>query len=201
LCREVGILDHLMPELIEAQTTIFESATGQLVPSPEERDQYLRGMLRALDAVRQREANIPQSVAFATLLLSAYTALERSDQNERNWIDKLCVAWSERIRLPRHDQDRIRLLLSAVQLSAPVKLEQKSGQYVVKKAWFKDALLLFIMDCWAKEQPLDIVARWKSLAEKAKRPYVQDKHGNRPMRPHFSKRRHFSRGRRQRQRV
>ena len=196
LCHTLGILNVLMPELVEALNQDLEVgpswASKEGVKeslSSEHRYNHLKALLKALDETIARDANVPTCVAFSVLLLPAYLALEKSTQNERHWIDKLCVAWAERIRLTRHDQDRLRLLLSAIFIFSPEKLEKKSAQYMVRKSWFKEALLLYILDLVARGQSLESVGVWKALAEEAGKPYRQDRRGAPRPRVAFNRRR------------
>jgi len=203
MCRQVGILDVLMPELAEvlkAELPVEEGGTHLLASSIEEREKYWLATLRALDAVSERKADVATSVAFAALLLPAYEALEQSTQNERNWIDRLCVNWADRIRLARHDQDRIRLLLSAIPLFSPAKLQQKSAHYILRKPWFREALLLYILHLTARGESLTDVGRWKALAHADGKPYKQDRVGTRKFKPRFRRRRSGPRDRDQRDR-
>ncbi len=203
LCLDLGILDVLMPELVAGLKMELEckpNGVDQAEPGilPAERSEQWQSLLNALDAVIAKETDVTSAVAFSLLLLPGYLALEKSTQNERNWIDKLCVTWSERIRLTRHDQDRIRLLLSTINLFQNEKLEQKSVQFVVRKPWFREALLLYILQLFAEGKSLEQVGIWKAMAEEIGKPYKQIFRGQRPPRPKF--RRRFPPGRMQQRR-
>lgn len=137
---------------------------------------YWEAILKAIDEIKLRKAGIPSPVAFAALLLPAYGSYERSKLNERNWVDRLCIDWSQRIRLPRHDQDHLRLLLSSIELFSPEKLEQKASQYLVRKPWFREALLLYIIHLIAKGESLEALEPWKQLAKLAKKPFMQERY-------------------------
>lgn len=158
LCKKIGLLEVFMPELIED----FSS------------------MLSALDAASLREVDISATVAYSCLLLPSYLALEKSEQNERNWIDKLCVSWAERIRLARHDQDRIRSILSAISSFAPA---------IIHKSWFKEALLLRTLYLHSTQQSLESIGVLKAMARDLGKVYIQDKRGVFKPRPHFRRRR------------
>lgn len=190
LCLDLGILDALMPELVEGLQMDLQAKKGepgQTVPgvSSLERSTHWQSLLGALDAVIAKETDVPSAVAFSLLLLPGYMALEKSTHNERNWIDKLCVTWAERIRLTRHDQDRIRLLLSTIHLFQNEKIEQKSVQHVARKPWFREALLLYILQIFAEGKSLEQVGIWKAMAEEIDKPYKQILRGQRPPRPRF----------------
>lgn len=191
-CMEIGLLDYLLPELLEGMGQI-ESAEDESdkKPADEESWQFWRNILEALDQIQQKKCYVASSVAFSALLLPAYMRLEKSATNERNWIDKLCVSWSERIRLTRRDQDLIRILLTAVPLFHLEKIHQKSAQYLVRKSWFKEALLIYILYLQARNESLEEVKIWKVLAQDAEAPYRQDKIGARPPQNRFRKRRVF----------
>ncbi len=158
LCKELGILELFMPELTEEP---FK-------------------MIQSLDDAHAREVDIPSAVAFGSLMLPTYLALEKSEQNERNWIDKLCVDWAERIRLTRHDQDKIRSLLPAVS-------NFKSA--LVHKSWFVEALLIYTLYLHAQGESLESIGKLKAMAKKAGKPYLQVKRGTPKIRTHFRRRR------------
>lgn len=199
LALDIGALDVLMPELLQGMGLRgSEEAMGPSESSAEEKPvtEYWYDLLDSLDQIYARECNIPSSVAFSVLLLPAYLRLEKSHINERNWIDKLCISWAERIRLTRRDQDLLRILLSAIPLFSLEKVHQKSAQYLVRKPWFREGLLLYIIHLYASNEPLEQVKIWKALASKADKPYRQDKHGVRPVSQRFRNRRMPFRGRR-----
>ena len=164
LCRELGILELFMSELTED----------------------FSAMLKALDAAVAREVEISATVAYSCLLLPTYLAFEKSEQNERNWIDKLCVNWAERIRLARHDQDRIRSILSSI---------SSFSLGIMHNSWFKEALLLKILYLYATEQSLEPIGILKAKARDLGKAYIQDKRGAFKPRPHFRRRRPQSRKR------
>ena len=186
-CLDVGVLNYLMPELLEGM------GLAEIDPETVEKDQETllswQNMLTALDSVYTKNCNIVSSVAFTALLLPAYLRLEKSEVNERNWIDRLCVNWSERIRLTRRDQDLIRILLSAIPLFHLDKIHQKSAQYLVRKPWFKEGLLIYIIYLAANNESLEQVKIWKVLERDSDKPYRQDKVGMRPTQNRFRKRR------------
>lgn len=184
LCHEIGILDVLMPEMTEvigATPHDEGNETTKLV-----HEAWLT-MLDGLDEVANRQCEISTAVAMAAMLFPAYESLEKSETNERNWIDKLCVNWAERIRFSRHDQDRVRILLSAINMFAPEKVAHKSAQFLVRKPWFKEALLLYIIYLVARKEDLSLVGPWKALANEADRSYIQDRKGFKPFRPRFQR--------------
>ncbi len=195
LALKVGIFDALMPELLEGLGLRAFQIDGETVCEPlgeEEQNQVLdnwRRMLGALDEIQNKDCNITSSVALTALLLPAYARLEASGLKERNWIDRLCVSWSERLRLTRKDQDLLRILLSAIPLFALERVHQKSAQYLVRKPWFRESLLAYILHLVANNEPLEGVKIWKALARDADRPYQQDRRSQRLTRPRFRKQR------------
>jgi poly(A) polymerase len=192
LALEVGVLEALMPELLEGMG-LLPMGDEEVEPNQELLD-YWYNILDALDQIQARECNIVSSVAFTALLLPAYARLEKSNVNERNWIDRLCVSWAERIRLTRRDQDVMRILLSAIPLFSLDKVHQKSAQYLVRKPWFREGLLIYIIYLHAQKESLEQVKIWKLLAHEIDKPYRQDKHGMRPSQTRFRKRRMPMRG-------
>lgn len=182
LALNVGALDFLMPELLEGMDIpLIEDGCLRAPLSDEMIKQPVydswQNMLGSLDEVTQRNCAVASSVAFTALLMPAYLRLEKSEQNERNWIDKLCVSWASRIRITRRDQDSIRLLLTAIPLFSLEKIHQKSAQYLVRKPWFREALLVYIIYLWAEGLSLDQVKIWKALAHASQKLYMQDKSG------------------------
>lgn len=197
LALEVGALDVLMPELLEGMG--LRVVAEQEQEKPEDllpTTNYWYDLLDSLDQIYNKDCNIPSSVAFSVLLLPAYVRLEKSLVNERNWIDRLCVSWAERIRLTRRDQDLLRILLSAIPLFSLDKVHQKSAQYLVRKPWFREGLLMYIAHLCANHESLEQVKIWKALASKADKPYRQDKHNMRPAPSRFRNRRMPFRGHR-----
>jgi poly(A) polymerase len=176
LALDVGALEVLMPELLHGMGLLPHEVNQE---SNADVMQYWYAILDAIDQVKARDCNIVSSVAFTALLLPAYTRLEKLDTNERNWIDKLCVSWAERIRLTRRDQDVIRVLLSAIPLFSLDRVHHKSAQYLVRKPWFREGLLIYILHLWAKGESLEQIKVWKLLAQEADKPYKQDKFGQR----------------------
>jgi poly(A) polymerase len=193
LSYEIGILKVLMPELLDGMGLLDEDADSNNMSLPldaqEKNLAYWYRILEALDQIHEHDCYTSSSVAFTSLLLPAYSRLEQSSINERNWIDRLCVNWAERIRLTRRDQDLIRLLLSAIPLFHLDKIHQKSAQYLVRKPWFKEALLVYILYLIANEKSLEEIGVWKLMAQEADRPYRQDKIGAKPPQARFRKRR------------
>lgn len=184
LALEVGALNVLMPELLEGfcgkahlppEDEHINFSADEIKNSPAY-PTWLK-TLSSMDEISQRGCQIFSSVAFTCLLLPVYQFLEGSDQNERNWIDRLCVSWAERIRLTRRDQDIIRVLLSAIPLFSLEKIHQESAKYLVRKPWFREALLVYIMHLNANNASLEPVSIWKRLAFDAQIPYMQDKVG------------------------
>lgn len=199
LALSIGALDTLMPELLEGLGIKDMPAdelpdSNESIKNKEEVIEYWYSMLSALDSINEKECMVSSCVAFTILLLPSYLRLEKSPFNERNWIDRLCVNWSERIRLTRRDQDLIRILLTAIPLFSLDKVHQKSAQYLVRKPWFKEALLAYITHLVAINEDLSKVKIWKLLAAEADRNYKQDKIGMRPPQTRFRKRRMPPRG-------
>jgi hypothetical protein len=79
--------------------------------------------------------------------------------------------------------------LSAIPLFSLDKVHHKSAQYLVRKPWFREGLLTYILHLWAEGQSLETVKAWKLLAQEADKLYRQDKHSMRPQQTRFRKRR------------
>lgn len=193
---DVGALDFLMPELLEGMgiplldnESVREGFISKTHTDSHETISQWHAVLGALDEVVKRDCSVSSSVAFTLLLLAAYERLEKSELNERNWIDKLCVAWSERIRLIRRDQDNIRILLTAIPLFSAERIHQKSAHYLVRKPWFREALLIYIIYLQSQQQVLDHIKVWKALALELEKPYQQERSSLKPAFSRFRKRR------------
>ncbi len=181
LCRQVGVLDVLMPELTEGLNLelefLEENGNSFKIASPASRLENMGQILKVLDEISARECHISSAVAFAAILLPVYKALEASSQNERNWIDKLCINWAERIRLTRRDQDKIRLLLSTVLMMSTQPENMKQAKHLISKIWFREALLIHIVNLLSQDMSLESVGKWKALADEAGNSYRQEKQG------------------------
>lgn len=193
LAFEIGALGALLPELIEG---LSEGHPEEKSITESEIFLEWQKTLMALDKVNERGCQVSSAVAFSTVLMPAYHLLEKSEKNERNWIDRLCVSWAERIRLTRRDQDLIRILLSAMPLFSFDKIHRESARYLVRKPWFKEGLLAYIIYLTYQDASLEPIKLWKKLALEAKKPFVQDRAGTKIPAIGFRKRRPFQGGRR-----
>jgi len=201
-CFELGLLDALAPELTEVMRTLGETRNdaaeenetkedktaeaqeaaetdktdeiGGASVSSEQLQQQWNSILGALDAVCHKGARVESAVAIAAFLLPVYLALHRSNQNERNWLDRLCVNWARRLRLVRHDQDLIRLLLSCM-VNALLKEDTTPAamKSFARKPWFRQALLLYTVHLQATAQSFDTVKKWKEVAHQEGLGYIQ----------------------------
>ena len=182
MALDIGILHVLMPELLEGlsgsahEIENIENISIENIKNTSSYAEFIN-TLKILDEVVSKECLVFSSVAFTCLLLPAYQLLERSEQNERNWIDRLCVSWSERIRLTRRDQDVIRVLLTSISLFSVDKAFQPSAKSLLRKIWFREALLVFTIYLHAKNEDLTPILLWKKLSVDIKIPYKQERVG------------------------
>jgi len=167
LMREIGMIAVLMPELEQTFTTFPEEAVAQ------ENYALFIKILNAIDEAVERKTDIPAAVCFTAILLPSYLSIEASQENERRWIDGLCLSWAEKIRLTRNDQDRIRLLLSAISLFSSEHNNPTTTEYLLKKPWFCEGLLLYTLFLYAQNKSLDVIEQWKLRAKQAGVAYKQ----------------------------
>ncbi|MEM7402560.1 MAG: hypothetical protein AAF310_00870 [Myxococcota bacterium] len=200
-CQQLGILDALLPELMEglsgnlaaeksekvetqqeqqeaaATANTQEAETSQKSEGPVsalQRQQHWQAMLHTLDEVCSRGTEVEGTVLFAAMLLPAYNALIKVGRNADSWLEQVCAQWGKRIRLIRRDQDFIRLLLSCVtETFLQQELPENAMKNVVRKSWFVQALLLYILHLHSTGQPLDSVKKWKQVAHQENKPYIQ----------------------------
>lgn len=188
-CRELGLLSALLPELNEAlECSLQPGQEGSEPVSPQERLHQWQAVLQGLDRVRDKGVHIDAAVAFAALLLPVYLAFEHSDHNACAWLEELCASWSKQIRLVRRDQELLRLLLES---AAGVFLrggDDEAMKALVRKMWFRQALLLRIIHLCARDESLDEVKRWKEVAHHEGKPYTQEKASERRVRQQTQRR-------------
>lgn len=130
LCKEIGIINMFIPELFND----YED------------------MLMSLDLSRIRNINISLPVALSCLLLSSYSEIKESGQNEKKWISDICYNLSTRIYLTKADQSKLRNILTAVSDRRPI---------FVKKPWLNDALALWTIYLYSQGKSLNEVSLFK----------------------------------------
>lgn len=178
LCRNIGVLDILMPEL-NSDLKIVDNIDEKINKLDERllnRYKEIDKVLEVLDNIYMRRCYISSAVAFSAVLLPIYKAFKTSSNNEVNWLDKLCINWAKRIRLTKRNQEKIKQLLSSVLLMSSNLMDLNFSKYLIKQNWFREALLLNIINLIFQNKSLESIVFWKNLAEKHNVPYKQEKH-------------------------
>ncbi|MEM7589027.1 MAG: hypothetical protein AAF320_02555 [Myxococcota bacterium] len=174
-CQELGLLDALVPELMEGlKSPLPAQKEGAGSVSASQRQKHWQDVLQALDEVCSRGVQVDTTVAFSAMLLPVYMALMQSGRNAGSWLDRVCAQWAKRIRLIRRDQDLMRLLLSCTTgVFLPDKATDSVVKNVVRKSWFVQALLLYIVHLQSQGESLEPVKKWKVAAHQENKPYIQ----------------------------
>jgi poly(A) polymerase len=144
-----------------------------VVPTPVERRTRFEALVASLDEARKRDVDVTSAVAFAVLLTPAWEALLSSTTQWEPWFEDLSQKWSERIRLTRHDKERIPQLLAAQEDLLPHRRRGQHARGLVHRPSFKEALLLYTLRLHARGASLDEVALWKVVAQAAGASYRQ----------------------------
>ena len=158
------------PATAEAPAVEHEMLT---VPAPAERQARLIALLRSLDDVKQRDTDVSSAAAFAVLLTAAWEALQPSTTSFDQWFSDVADRWTERIRLTRHDRERIPQLLAGQLELLPHRRRGPQARALVHRSSFRESLFLLIVRLHAANQPLDEVGLWKVVAEAAGAGYKQ----------------------------
>jgi len=149
------------------------STSPPLPPTAEERKARLAAMLAALDEVRRRDADVTSAALWSALLVPVYEAMAQSTTSFDGWFGHASERWTERLRLTRHDRERIpQLFLAQDDLGAHKRRGQHARAVVVRPS-FREALLVLALRLWSAQQPLDEVAAWKVVAQHFGVPYQQ----------------------------
>lgn len=143
------------------------------VPSPVERRTRFEALVASLDEARKRDADVTSAIAFAVLITPAWEALSASTTPWEPWFEETAQKWSDRIRLTRHDKERIPQLLAAQEDLLPARRRGQHARSVVHRPSFKESLLLYTLRLHARGAPLDEVSLWKVIAQAAGASYRQ----------------------------
>jgi len=129
--------------------------------------------LGGLDDVRSRDADLTSALAFAMPLVPVWESLRDQPGAFDAWWAQTADAWVERLRLTRHDKERIpQLFATQFELSA----ERRRGHLarsLVGRPWFRESLLLLTVRLHAAGLPLDEIGAWKVVAASYGQPYQQ----------------------------
>jgi poly(A) polymerase len=142
----------------------------------EARHQRLASMFAALDDVRRRDADITSALAFAVLVAPVWECLQPVPGAFDTWWNTTADAWTERIRLTRHDRERVPQLLAAQFDLQPDRRRGHQARATVGRPSFREALLLLTIRLHAAGLPLDEIANWKVVAASYGHPYQQPRH-------------------------
>ena len=142
-----------------------EPAAAPQPPTPDERKARLVAVLGALDEVRRRDADVTSAALLSAMLVPVYEAMSLSTTSFDTWFLQVADRWTERLRLTRHDRERIPQLFLAQEDLAPNKRRGQQARGVVVRPSFREALLLLTLRLWSAQQSLDEVAAWKVVAQ------------------------------------
>ena len=133
-------------------------------PLPAERVATLDRLLQSLDEVRIRGAEVSSAVALTTIVLAEYLARQGAEENEREWLDAACTAWTERLRMTRRDRETMGDMLRAMTLLQPMHRRGRDAKGLVGRPWFREALMLYTVWLHSRGEDLDQIGKWKVIA-------------------------------------
>jgi len=162
--------DVAAPVETVAETT---EATATTVSTAADRHPRFLALLDALDEVRRRDADITSALALAVLVTPIWEALSGTPGAFDAWWSRTADGFTERLRLTRHDRERVPQLLQAQLDLEPQRRRGHHARATVGRPSFREALLLLIIRLQAAKQPLDEVAAWKVVAAAHNQPYQQ----------------------------
>jgi poly(A) polymerase len=145
------------------------------VPTAEERHLRFGAMLDALDAVKARDVDLTSALVFAALLTPAWEAMAGTTTSFATWFEEVATGWTDRLRLTRHDRERVPMLLEAQADLAPHRRRGAHARSVVHRASFREALLLLTMRAQASGGSFEEIALWKAVARAHNASYTQQR--------------------------
>jgi tRNA nucleotidyltransferase/poly(A) polymerase len=143
--------------------------------TPDERWMQLSALLGAMDATRARDVEVSAAVVLATLLTPVAKALHVAGRSFDGWYGATCDQWTQRWRLTRHDRERVQSILQMQPDLHPHRRRGQAAKQTVSRPWFREALLMDILQRIADNEPLDEVNSWKVVAQHAGAQYQQAK--------------------------
>lgn len=155
-----------------APVAVQETRTVPL-PTPLERRARGKKLLEALDAARSRDLDVTSAMAFAVLVAPVWEAMKPSTTSFDSWLADTLQVWSERLRLTRHDKERVPQILEGQEDLAPHKRRGQLGRSITHRPSFRESLLLLTLRKWAADEPLDEIGLWKVMAASASATYKQ----------------------------
>jgi poly(A) polymerase len=145
------------------------------VATAADRHARLVSLLGALDEIRKRDADITSALAFAALVTPLFEAWQGEAGRFEAWWSSTADILAERIRLTRHDKERVPQLLQAQIDLEPQRRRGHHARATVSRPSFRESLLLLIVRLQAAQQPLDEVGAWKVVAATHNQPYQQQR--------------------------
>jgi poly(A) polymerase len=159
--------------------TIPEAPAPAPVPSEAQRRERLVSLLASLDEAKKRDVDLTSAAAFSVMLAPVWEAMAVSTTSWDRWFEETSQKWTERIRLTRHDKERVPQLLAAQEDLLPHRRRGQHARSVVHRPSFKEALLLYTLRLHAAAAPLDEIGLWKVVAQAAGASYRQPRASDR----------------------
>ncbi len=150
-----------------------EPAPPPAPTTPAERRARLNALLTTLDEGKKRDLDMSSAAAFAVLLAPVWEAMSASTTDFEPWFEDATQQWMERIRLTRHDRERIPQILAGQEDLLPHRRYGQQARQVVHRPSFKESLLLYTLRLHAAGAPLDEIGLWKVVAQAANASYRQ----------------------------
>jgi len=122
--------------------------------------------LRTIDNMKKYSIYISLYVGLASILMPAIYVFGKNKLDISIWLDKVFVKWEKRFNFLKYQQNRLGILLSSINLFIfNKKITQHYKNYIVKKDWFCELLLLYIIYLVTNNESLEKVKKWKILAK------------------------------------
>jgi poly(A) polymerase len=165
-------VDEARPTEGAVVDAVADAVAATVSTAADRRARFL-ALLDALDEVRRHDADITSALALAVLVTPVWEALAATPGAFDAWWHKTADGFTERLRLTRHDRERVPQLLQAQIDLEPQRRRGHHARATVSRPSFREALLLLIIRLQAAQQPLDEVAAWKVVAAAHNQAYQQ----------------------------
>jgi uncharacterized membrane protein YgcG len=141
--------------------------------TPSERRARFYALLGALDDAKKRDLDLSSALAFAVVVAPIWEAMSSSTTSFDQWFEETTQKWTERIRLTRHDKERIPQILAGQDDLVPHRRRGQQARGTVHRPSFKESLLLYTLRLYAAGSSLEEVGLWKVVANAAGAGYRQ----------------------------
>ncbi len=130
--------------------------------------------LKTIDNMKKYFVYISLSVIITSILMPIVFIFGKNKIDISQWLEKVFLKWEKRFNFLKYQQNRLCILLSSINvLISNKKITQHYKNYIVKKEWFCELLLLYIIYLVTNNESLEKVKSWKILAKNLKVSFIQ----------------------------